>query len=88
VTGNQANEQTNKGRFATQDFLVIVHTDEEGGFWTEVPALTGCGSQGETVEEAVEMTKDAIHGFLASMREYGETPPAERTVAVTVTVAA
>ena len=74
---------------STHDYLIIVHPDEdEGGFWTEVPALPGCGSQGESVEEAVEMTKDAIQGFLASMREHGETPPEERTVAVKVTVAA
>jgi hypothetical protein len=34
------------------------------------------------------MTRDAIQGFLASMREHGETPPEERTLAVKVTVAA
>ena len=72
----------------THDYLIIVHPDEDSGFWTEGPALPGCGSQGETVDEAVEMTKDAIQGFLASMREHGETPPEERTVAVKVTVAA
>jgi predicted RNase H-like HicB family nuclease len=73
---------------STHDYLIIVHPDEDGGYWTEVPALPGCGSQGETVDEAVEMTKDAIRGFLASMREHGEAPPEERTLAVTVTVAA
>jgi len=73
---------------STHDYLILVHPDDEGGFWTEVPALPGCGSQGETVDEAVDMTKDAIQGFLASMREHGENPPEERTLAVTVTVAA
>ena len=73
---------------STHDYLIIVHPDDGGGFWTEVPALPGCGSQGETVDEAIEMTKDAIHGFLASMRDHGEVPPQEQTVAVTVTVAA
>lgn len=70
----------------THDHLIIVHPDEDGGFW--VPALPGCGSQGETVDEAVEMTKDAIQGLIASMREHGETPPQERTLAVKLTVAA
>ena len=72
----------------TYDYLIIVHPDETGGFWTEVPALPGCGSQGETVDEAVEMTKDAIQGYLESLRRHGAAPPQERTVAVTVTVAA
>jgi len=67
---------------------VAVHPDEGGGFWTEVPSLPGCGSQGETVDEAVEMTKDAIQGYLESMKKHGEAPPEERTVVVTVTVAA
>jgi predicted RNase H-like HicB family nuclease len=71
-----------------RDYLIIVHPAEEGGFWTEVPALPGCGSQGETLDEAVEMTKDAILGFLESMKQHGEVPPEERTLVVTVTVAA
>ncbi len=85
MTNKEANEQR-PGR--GHEYYVIVHRDSAGGFWTEVPALAGCGSQGETVDEAVEMTKDAIQGFLASMREHGETPPEERTLAVKVTVAA
>jgi predicted RNase H-like HicB family nuclease len=73
---------------SNHSYLIIVHPDEDGGFWTEVPALAGCGSQGETVEEAVEMTTDAIRGYVASMKKHGQAPPAERTLAVTVTVAA
>ena len=73
---------------SSQDYLIVIHPAEEGGFWTEVPDLPGCGSQGETVDEAVEMTKDAIQGFLESMRKHGELPPAEKAIAVKVTVAA
>ncbi len=29
----------------------VVHKAEEGGFWAEVPALPGCATQGETMEE-------------------------------------
>jgi predicted RNase H-like HicB family nuclease len=78
VTRKHASKQTNKERSPTRDFLVIVHTDEEGGFWTEVPALPGCGSQGETVNTAIEMTADAIQGFLASMREHHEVESGKR----------
>jgi len=46
-------------------YEVILHPDtEEGGFWVECSSLPGCASQGETVEEALEMIKDAIKGHL------------------------
>ena len=71
-----------------REYIIILHPDETGGFWTEVPALPGCGSQGETVEEAVEMTKDAILGFLASLLKHGELAPEENNLVVRVSVAA
>ena len=40
------------------DYTVLVHRAEEGGYWTEIPSLPGCYSQGETVEEAIENTKE------------------------------
>lgn len=44
---------------------VILQPDlEDGGFWVECPALPGCASQGDTVEEALAMIKDAIEGHL------------------------
>ena len=46
-------------------FQVIVHDAEEGGFWAEVPALPGCATQGETLEELEFNIKDAITGCLA-----------------------
>lgn len=38
----------------------IIHEAEEGGFWAEVPALPGCSTQGETVEELTDNLKEAI----------------------------
>ncbi len=47
-------------------YTAAVHSDlEEGGYWVECPDLPGCLSQGETVEEALDMIKDAIRGHLA-----------------------
>jgi predicted RNase H-like HicB family nuclease len=43
---------------------VIFHKAEEGGFWAEVPALPGCFSQGETIEETKVNIKEAIEAFL------------------------
>ena len=73
---------------STHDYLIVVHPDEDGGYWTDVPSLPGCGSQGETVDEAVEMTKDAILGYLESLKKHGEELPREEAIVVTVTVAA
>lgn len=38
----------------------IIHESEEGGFWAEVPALPGCSTQGETLEELTANLKEAI----------------------------
>ena len=43
---------------------VVVHDAEEGGFWAEVPALPGCVSQGETMDELVTNLREAIAGWL------------------------
>lgn len=51
-------------------YTVILHADtEDGGYWIECPSLPGCASQGDTVEEALEMIKDAIKGHLEVMEE-------------------
>ena len=43
---------------------IIVHEAEEGGFWAEVPAIPGCVSQGETLEELDANIREAIVGCL------------------------
>ncbi len=46
-------------------FKVVVWEDaEDGGYVAECPALPGCVSQGETIDEARENIKDAIQGWL------------------------
>ena len=49
------------------EYTIIIHKAEEGGFWAEVPALSGCFSQGETVEETIVNTKDAIELHIACL---------------------
>jgi predicted RNase H-like HicB family nuclease len=46
---------------------VIVHEAEEGGFWGEVPAIPGCASQGETIEELLANLHEAIEGCLSKL---------------------
>ena len=42
----------------------IIHPAEEGGYWAEVPALPGCITEGDTIEEVMTNLKDAIKGWL------------------------
>ena len=42
----------------------IIHKAEEGGFWAEVPALPGCATQGETMEELRANLKEAVELWL------------------------
>ena len=44
---------------------VIIHEAEEGGYWTEVPAIPGCVTQGETHEELLNNLQDAIEACLS-----------------------
>ena len=44
---------------------VVVHEAEEGGFWGEVPAIPGCASQGDTLEELMANLHEAIEGCLS-----------------------
>ena len=43
----------------------LIHNAEEGGFWAEVPALPGCVTQGETLDEVRANIREAIQGWLA-----------------------
>ena len=45
-------------------FDVILHK-EENGYWAEVPALKGCFTQAETLEELQENIKEAITAWLS-----------------------
>ena len=44
---------------------VVVHEAEEGGFWAEVPAIPGCATQGETLEELLKNIQEAVEGCLS-----------------------
>lgn len=60
------------------EFTVVIRRAEEGGFWAEVPALPGCYSQGETVEETLENIREAIEGHVEALQQEGqEVPPEE-----------
>ena len=43
---------------------VLIHHAEEGGYWAEVPALPGCVSEGDTLDEMLCNIKEAAEGWL------------------------
>ena len=59
------------------NYTVRVHSADEGGYWAEVPALPGCFTQGETLDEVKRMAKDAIEGYLDLLVKHGKQIPVE-----------
>lgn len=50
-------------------FKVILTEDEDGGYNIVCPALKGCRSQGDTIEETLENIEDAIKLYLQTANE-------------------
>jgi predicted RNase H-like HicB family nuclease len=77
-----ATERTYMVKVSKREFKVILHPDlEDGGFWVECPQLPGCSSQGDSVEEALDMIKDAIKGHLKVEGELKQERSAKRKAA-------
>jgi predicted RNase H-like HicB family nuclease len=59
------------------EYTVLIHPAEEGGFWAEVPELPGCYSQGETIEETLSNSREAIEAHLMALKEDEVAAPIE-----------
>jgi len=46
-------------------FKVIVHEAEEGGYWAEVPSISGCVTQADNYDELLNNVQEAIEGCLS-----------------------
>ena len=44
---------------------IVVHEAEEGGFWAEVPAIPGCATQGDSMDELMQNLHEVIEGCLS-----------------------
>lgn len=62
------------------DYTILVHQAEEGGFWSEVPALPGCYSQSESIDETLRNTKEAIEAYLLVLKEDQVSAPVEESL--------
>jgi len=63
-----------------RNYTIIMHPAEEGGFWVEVPALPGCFSQGETIEEALANIREAAEAHLVAIKKEGKKTPKDQTL--------
>ena len=61
---------------------VVIHPADEGGFWAEVPALPGCVSEGETLDEVLANIREAAEGWVEVAAE--RTPADSRARIVEV----
>jgi antitoxin HicB len=68
-------------------YTVVFEPAEEGGYVVTVPALPGLTTEGDTLEEARAMAKDAIRGYLEALIKNGEEIPIEAGVATLERVA-
>lgn len=53
-------------------YKIMMRREPEGSYTVTVPSLPGCITYGETVEEAIEMAKEAIELYIAELKDRGE----------------
>ena len=62
----------------------IIHPAEEGGYWAEVPALPGCITEGDTIEEVIANLKDAIEGWIEVANSRNSIESTDQVVEIAV----
>jgi len=60
---------------ARYHYYIMLRPEPEGGYTALVPALPGCVTYGHTVEQTRDMAKDAISGYVASLRKRSDPIP-------------
>lgn len=66
--------------------IIITPDEEEGGYVVSVPALPGCHTQGDTMEEAIANAREAIEGYLLSLKDLGRPIPEEKEHTQTIVI--
>ena len=64
-------------------YNIVLRPEPEGGFTATVPALPGCVTYGRDLDEARRMAKDAIRGYIESLRKHREPIPTDEETLVT-----
>ncbi len=68
---------------AHRRFNIVLRPEPEGGFTAMVPALPGCVTYGRSLAEAKKMLRDAISGYIESLKKHGEPIPTDDETLVT-----
>ncbi|HEV2493643.1 MAG TPA: type II toxin-antitoxin system HicB family antitoxin [Terriglobia bacterium] len=63
---------------------VVVHEAEEGGYWAEVPAIPGCATQGDTLDELMKNLQEAVEGCLSVEVEEPKQTNKDRVLEIVV----
>ena len=58
-------------------YVVNLEPQKDGGYTVTVPALKGCVSEGETIDEALSNIREAITLYLQSLIEHKKSIPME-----------
>jgi antitoxin HicB len=61
-------------------YKVLLKPEPEGGYTVNVPALPGCITYGETLEEAKTNAREAIELYIESLKAHGEEIPTDADV--------
>jgi len=56
-------------------YKLMLHKEPEGGYTVVIPALPGCITFGEDIDEAIAMAKDAIDIYIEELQSRGEAIP-------------
>ena len=59
----------------TVRYRILIEQDEDGVFIAECTSLPGCVSQGKTRDAALQNVRDAIRGYLESLKKHNEPIP-------------
>lgn len=65
------------------NYQIILQPERAGGFTVIAPDLPGCVTYGKNLEEAKKMAKDAIQGYLFSLRKHQELIPKKAETLIT-----
>ncbi len=61
----------------TMRYTAIFEAQPGGGYHAFCPALVGCHSEGDTLDESVANLREAIAVYLESLQAHGEALPIE-----------
>jgi len=56
-------------------YKILLHKEPTGAYTVTVPALPGCVTYGESVDDAINMAKEAVQLYIEELKSRGEDIP-------------